>query len=252
MRSEEIRSTVLVPQPGEPVRCVLEDEVEGVGLLWRTLPVGGTLSLPADGQCARVLITVEGEVTVRSAGTEAKLGEGGVYVPTPDAPVEVYAPSEACMLELRRQVTGEEMAAFREGMPGPYTVDYDSAPTYSEDCKSEKTVSRMLIPAGMIPRFAMGSVETGGDDMVAPHEHPMLEQIFLGLKGNDCTAVIDELKYPFPEGMLLHIPLGSSHGILSAGTQQVRYLWMDFLLDETAMEYMRTAHRMDGPQNTRR
>jgi hypothetical protein len=44
----------------------------------------------------------------------------------------------------------------------PFALDYKDASTYRESFKSEKTISRTLIPKGLIPRFAAGSVQVNG------------------------------------------------------------------------------------------
>ena len=83
-------------------------------------------------------------------------------------------------------------------------------------------------------------------DLIAKHTHPMLEQFFFGLDENNCIALIDDVRYPFTGNMLLHIPLGSDHGVLLEETHACHYLWMDFLLNEEALRYMDEAHRLNN------
>ena len=90
--------------------------------------------------------------------------------------------------------------------------------------------------------FAMGSVETYGKDRIEQHSHPHLEQYFFSLAENNCIALIDDLQYPFGPNSVLHIPLGSNHGIHLDDEHSCHYLWIDFLLNEEALEYLDTAH----------
>ena len=245
MKYTDIKSVNLSGHSGESCRALMEGEVKDTALTYWTLGPGEHFDLPKCTHFARVLIVYTGTVAVSSGGETVTLHEQSIYVPSPDVSVKVAASADAGIIELRRYPANGE-SSICPGAPAlPYVVDYDRAPTYSEDCKSEKTISRMLIPAGIITQFAMGSVQTHGDDDVSKHTHPMLEQFFLGLSDNDCTALIDDVEFPFHADTLLHIPRGSDHGIRSRGSQSVHYLWLDFLLDETGLTYMEQTHKMN-------
>lgn len=116
---------------------------------------------------------------------------------------------------------------------------------YSEGIKSDKTVNRMILPEGMIPRFCMGSVETTGPDEVEEHDHPMLDQLFFGLPGCNCTCYADNEKTVLSDNMLLHIPLGSKHSVSVAEGDKLAYIWMDFFLTLEGEKYMSEQHKMD-------
>ena len=92
----------------------------------------------------------------------------------------------------------------------------------------------------------MGSVETEGPDIVDRHEHPMLEQLFFGLKGNECLVAADDLSLEFTEDMLLHIPLGSSHGVEVSKEKKLHYLWLDFFMNQDDMSYISEAHKTES------
>ena len=126
-----------------------------------------------------------------------------------------------------------------------YAKPFAECPTYSEDIKSEKSINRLILPEGLVPRFCMGSVETLGPDTVSEHEHPMLDQLFLGLKGCRCTVHADEKKALLTENVLLHIPLGSKHSVSVKKGDKLNYLWLDFFLSLEGQEYMRKQHTMD-------
>ncbi len=118
-------------------------------------------------------------------------------------------------------------------------------PTYTESIKSEKTLNRMILREGMIPRFCAGTVETIGPDKVDSHVHPMLDQIFLGLPGCNCTCYADEESAELTEFMLLHIPLGSEHASSVDAGKKLNYMWFDFFLTLEGQEYMNKQHTID-------
>ena len=124
----------------------------------------------------------------------------------------------------------------------PYALRYDDAVKYREDCKSEKTVSRMLLPEGIIPRLAIGSVQTTGPDRVERHEHPFCDQLFFSLPENDMTVEMDNVDFAMSGNTLLHIPLASSHGVAVHERGIAHYIWMDFVIDPRGIEYLHSAH----------
>jgi len=91
----------------------------------------------------------------------------------------------------------------------------------------------------------MGTVQTKGPDEVGAHEHPMLEQLFFGLSGNNCTVYADDAQTAFPEYSVLHIPLGSRHSVSVEEGETLNYIWMDFFLDSKGEEWLDT-HIVDG------
>jgi hypothetical protein len=91
----------------------------------------------------------------------------------------------------------------------------------------------------------MGTVETVGPDSVGAHEHPMLEQLFLGLVGNKCTVYADDTQVEFLEHSLLHIPLGSRHSVSVEEGESLHYVWMDFFLTKQGEDWLDT-HIVDG------
>ena len=61
----------------------------------------------------------------------------------------------------------------------------------------------MILPEEVVPRLCMGSVSSTGPDKVAAHKHPMLEQLFFGLKGNEVLVYADGVPGSFHENDLL-------------------------------------------------
>ncbi len=128
-----------------------------------------------------------------------------------------------------------------------YFKKFTDCEAYTEPIKSPKTVSRTIFPNKYIPRIAMGTVQASGPDKVDPHEHAMLEQLFLGLAGNDITVSADDAKANLPEYSLLHIPLGSSHGVKVDQGKEMYYIWMDFFLDKKGEEWLKTHNAIKKP-----
>jgi len=93
-----------------------------------------------------------------------------------------------------------------------------------------------------VPRLCIGSVETSGPDEVATHTHPMLDQLFFGLPGNDCMVMADNAESRFLENDLLHIPLGSMHGVSVEAGKHLHYIWIDLFHSEEEMGYMKDTH----------
>ena len=121
-------------------------------------------------------------------------------------------------------------------------LPYDSAPKYKEDCKSEKTVSRMLLSDGILGSLAIGSVETYGEDKVEAHEHPFCDQLFFSFPENDMHITIDGEPFPLKGNVLVHIPLASSHGVIVQKGGCAHYLWIDFIIGKEGSDYMSSAH----------
>ena len=231
--------------PGTESCCLMDQEIRGTRVNYCSLKPEESICFAECSGFSRILIILSGTGTALQQGGTFCLHMRDVLVQQPQSPLTIRPGSAMGLIELQRSLTENEFLELSRSEQLPYYVEYDLAPTYREDCKSEKTVSRMLIPARVVPNFAMGSVQTAGVDRVEKHSHPMLEQYFFGMADNNCVAMIDDVEFPFGPNTLLHIPLGSDHGILSAENQTVHYYWMDFLFGEEGLTYMDTAHTMN-------
>jgi hypothetical protein len=121
-----------------------------------------------------------------------------------------------------------------------YYTKFSDCEPYTEKIKSPNTVSRTVLPADIIPRVSLGTVEAPGPDAVGAHEHPMLDQLFLGLSNNDIVVHADDKKAEFKEFSLLHIPIGSSHRVTVDENKKMYYMWMDFFLTKEGQEWLKT------------
>ena len=142
------------------------------------------------------------------------------------------------------QVIGDRLESYNTR----YIKDLSECPTYKEGIKSDKTLNRMILPEGLVPRLAMGSVETVGPDEVGEHEHPMLDQVFLGLEGCRCSCHADGEEIVLTENMMLHIPLGSNHHVSVENKEKLAYIWMDFFLSLEGEKYMGEQHQVEDQQ----
>lgn len=120
-----------------------------------------------------------------------------------------------------------------------FTKFTDTEP-YTEKIKSPNTVSRTVLPADIVPRVSLGTVEAKGPDEVGAHEHPMLDQLFLGLTDNDITVHADDASTELKAYSLLHIPIGSSHWVTVDENKKMNYMWMDFFLTKEGQEWLKT------------
>lgn len=121
-----------------------------------------------------------------------------------------------------------------------YFTRFSDCEAYTEKIKSPNTVSRTVLPADIIPRVSLGTVETQGPDAVGAHEHAMLDQLFLGLTDNDVNVHADDVSAAFGEYTLLHIPIGSSHWVTVEENKKMYYMWMDFFLSREGQEWLKT------------
>jgi len=166
--------------------------------------------------------------------------------------IEVAEGDSLHALRVRKQLTANdksELKALAANNAAPHVKKFADCPAYGEAIKSAKTVSRTLLPENYVPRVAIGTVETLGPDQVAAHRHPMLEQLFLGLEGNDVTVVADEARVPFTAFSLLHIPLGSNHGVEAGDGKKLRYVWMDFFLTLEGQEWLKMHKAIPAPSD---
>ena len=229
---------------GEENICIADNIIQGTKLIFYKIPPSGVL-IPTINKCARIIIVFENGVEIAQNNKKGiSLGEKDTYIADPQFDVLIKATSDnASVILLLRILTETEFEEFKKAKNElPYVAEYLKAKKYTEECKSPKTISRMLVPARIVPRFSMGSVQTSGDDLIEKHAHPMLEQYFISMKENNCSVLVDEVIMPFGGNTLLHIPLGSEHGVKSEKDQVVHYFWLDFLFDESGLKYMDTEH----------
>lgn len=214
---------------------ILPGEIENIKVYYRNLYEGEIFMSAPQENIYKVYILASGEININGTA----LCNRGLCAFSPDDKVDIEALAEAALLEIN---------LFSEVEPElgklPYFISYADAHTYKEDCKSEKTVSRMLLEPRIVPNLAVGSVETYNKDRVEAHKHPDVEQMFFGFSENDMHLLINGELFYMGGNTLVHIPLASSHGVEIADGGCAHYVWIDYIINEKGLEYMDSAHEM--------
>lgn len=255
IKLSDIRMEVLERRPGlRAARELLPGEIPGAAVIHHTLPAGERLTLPGQQEFIRILFLCEGAARFAAAGKTARYAEKAMFTAKPESEVQIEAETDAVLLEIRWAMNESDLAdlaASKEEFP--LTEAYADCTQYRDFFKSETTISRAILKQGVIPRFAMGSVEARGDDLVGQHAHPLLDQFFFSFPENDMDLLIDCRICPMKGDTLLHIPLGSNHGVIARGSQRMHYLWIDCTpqeMKEDAVAYLNEVHRETGCKQT--
>lgn len=224
---------------------LLPGEIPGAGVRHHALPAGTEMQVPQVADRLRVLFLVAGRVSLTDAGgAVTRLDGRACHVPHPDGPLRVAADADAELLEILWVLTPEEFASVASGEGSlPLTQPYSECEQYRDYFKSEKTISRTIVAPHVLPRFCMGSVESYGPDRIEPHAHPMLDQFFYGFAENDIELLVDGERHGMGGNLLLHVPLGSDHGVEVPDGKRMHYLWIDFFADGRDMDYIVDVHK---------
>ena len=220
------------------VENLLRGAIRGVETNRVTLDAAESGRLAAPSGAARVLIFVEGRGEARTGGRAFPWDGIAVLVSGPGAECALRTDAPARAISVECRIASSESASAEL----PWFRSYADCPAYREAIKSPNTVSRTIVPEGVVPRFCMGSVEVRGPDAVAAHRHPKLEQLFYGLPGNDCIVRADGADIPLGGDLLIHIPTGSEHAVRVASGKLLHYLWLDFFRREEDMDVIRQTH----------
>jgi len=198
-----------------------------------------------------VLFSLNGSAIILT-GEERHRFEEGFIVRIPyhkEFSIIVNQGSESHFLLFRKELNTFDLDGIIK-KPGEhstlYLKNFQECPVYTEDIKSSKSVNRMLLPVGLVPRFCMGSVETPGPDAVGVHEHPMLDQHFIGLKDCRCTVTAGDESFILTENVIVHIPMGSKHSVSVSDGDKLAYVWCDFFFTLKGEDYIGEQHRMDN------
>ena len=119
-----------------------------------------------------------------------------------------------------------------------------------QDPELAAAMERELVRQRIVPGFCMGSVESFGYDKVAQHPHPMLDQFFFSFPENEVEVLIDDFRIPMGGDTLLHIPLGSNHGVEVREGRHMHYIWIDFFLGQEGLDRLDGSHKHTGEQRS--
>lgn len=223
-------------------------EIPGTATYHITVPAGKKYVLGVDEAHYHIFILVEGACTMMTEGTTFEFDERVTFVPAPECEMTLTAKSNVQLVEIVWNITDEDIKLRADyGTEFPLVKPYATAIQYVDPNKSPKTISRMMIPHKIIPRFAIGSVESYGYDYVKPHSHPMLDQFFFSFPENNMSLIINGEKIPMDGNVMVHIPLGADHGVEVTGTDHLHYMWIDFLPDnEAGLKRLDERHKPTG------
>ena len=230
---QQIPIVVLAKQAKEAnvhyCKSVLENEIKDIHVEHIALTSKHDITDSTQDGYKTVYLFVKGNGDVVVENTNYQIVPETIFLPNAVKNITIKSANEStlhylkitCKLSAKDHIDLQELPT--ENTQNIYYAKFSDCQSYSETIKSPNTVSRTILSNQYIPRVAMGTVETKGPDKVAAHEHPMLEQLFLGLSKNNCIVYADDEKVDFPEYSVLHIPLGSRHSV-SVEKDEVMYL----------------------------
>lgn len=233
---------------------LLPGEIPGAGVVHHSLPAGSFLAYAGQTECIRIFFLCSGAARFSAAGKSFFYSEKAMFTAKPESDVQIEAETDAVLLEIRWAMNESDLADLAASTAEfPLSEAYADSTQYRDFFKSETTISRSILKQSVIPRFAMGSVEARGDDLVGQHAHPLLDQFFFSFPENDMDLLIDCRICPMKGNTLLHIPLGSNHGVIARGQQYMHYLWIDCTpqsMKEDAVAYLNEVHKETGVKET--
>jgi hypothetical protein len=229
---------------------VLSHEIEGVNIEYYSVKGACEIIEPSDPDCCNILLSVNGEALLHSGDEVFEFGSDCIVrIPyNKQYSIKIDKEKEFHFLRLRKFLNDADRKVILSNQDMHSTIyikAISDCQVYTEDIKSKKSINRMILPEGLVPRLCMGSVETEGPDWVTEHEHPMLDQLFLGRANCICTCYADGEKEMLTENKILHIPPGSKHSVSVADGDKLSYIWIDFFLTLEGQKYMDEQHRMN-------
>ena len=213
---------------------ILKGEIKNIKVFYHKLRQNETFVSKYEENMAKVFILAEGEISINKNIMKKR----GISAFLPEHEVSITGIKNAAVLEIKVLID----SAQADKTQLPYYLNYEDADKYKENCKSEKTTSRTLLKQRILPNIAIGSVETYGPDEVGCHTHPYIEQMFFAFSENDMELVIDGELFHMSGNALVHIPLASNHGVLIKENQCAHYVWIDYIIDDRALEYLDSTH----------
>lgn len=225
---------------------ILENEIEGVHVEHVAITSEDEI-IDCSRECFKAIyLFIKGAGTVIAANTSYEIVPETIFLPNLVKKIAIRAAKNDTLhyLKISIELTAQDQLDLKEfpveNIQNAYYAKFIDCQSYTEQIKSPNTVSRTILSNKYIPRVAMGTVQTTGPDKVGAHEHPMLEQLFLGLTKNSCVVYADEAQVDFSQYSVLHVPLGSRHSVSVEKDEIMYYVWMDFFLDKKGEEWLKT------------
>ncbi len=226
---------------------MLPGEIMGVDVIYHYWEEGKKVEYKRDEDTLHMFFLVNGNLSFSYEGKEYNYFEKALFVGATDCGVIVSALSPSAFVEITFALTENDLKGLISNRINfPISVLYKDAVQYRDPFKSEKTISRMIVPHRIIPRFSLGSVETYGSDLIGQHEHPLLDQYFFTFPETKMSLLVDESTIIVEGNTLLHIPLGSNHGVRTDENGAAHYLWIDVVLTPDGDDYLDEVHKRTG------
>jgi len=225
---------------------ILENEIKGIQVEYIAITSENPIVDYSKEGYKTIYLFVKGTGNVMAENTNYEIVPETILLPNIVENTTIQAAKNETLhyLKISSELTIQDLADLKEfpteNTQNVYYAKFSDCQSYTEPIKSPNTISRTILPNKYIPRIAMGTVQTKGPDEVGAHEHPMLEQLFLGLSENNCVVYADDAQTDFPQYALLHIPLGSRHSVSVEKDEVMYYVWMDFFLDKKGEEWLKT------------
>ncbi len=231
-------------------KSILDNEIKGIHVAHIAITGENAILDSSKEGYKTIYLFVEGKGNVMAANKSYEIVPETILLPNVVKEIAIKTAKNDTLhyLKISSKLTDQDLLDLKEfpakNTQNVYYAKFTDCKSYTEPIKSPNTISRTILPNKYIPRIAMGTVQTKGPDKVGFHEHPMLEQLFLGLSKNNSVVYADDAKVGFPEYSVLHIPLGSSHSVSVEKDEVMYYVWMDFFLDKKGEEWLKT-HNVD-------
>lgn len=225
-------------------KSILPGEINGLETFYGELVRGNVYKFLPEEKKLRILLFTNGAGNINQDDMSFPIHEFAMFIPGMHREFSIAGGKEnLSYLEIMMYLSPQDLETLKHQQgKWPFYIVYSECRKYNESIKSKKTISRMILHEDIVPRLCIGSVETSGPDKVAAHTHPMLEQLFFGLPGNDCMVKADTAKTRFLENDLLHIPLGSRHGVSVEAGKDLHYIWIDLFHNQEEMDYITNTH----------
>ena len=252
MKSEKLSKKNLIQESDDYLlrKEILPGEIEGVDIEFFIIKGSSMISEAGSENYYDIILSLDGDLFIEMERKKYKAGSPYIVRMPYNKDYLVYnnGNEQVAFLRLRKSLDVHDRNLIFKNIKEHSDIFIKAlvdCPVYTEEIKSSKSLNRILLPEGKVPRLCIGYVETSGPDTVAEHEHPMLDQLFLGMKECNCICKADDSSELLRENMILHIPLGSKHSVTVEENCKLAYIWLDFFLTIEGQKYIRTQHQME-------
>jgi hypothetical protein len=234
----------------QQTRCVIPmllGEIKGASVYYHGMLSGDKVTYENSPDVLKTFFLINGEISFSNGKRNDCFKERASYVADLSEKLEINCLSNAQFIEIQWMLSDNDKRFIKDNkVELPMTQLYYDCEQYRETFKSPKSISRSVIGHHALPRFCMGSNESYGPDRVEPHAHPLLDQFFFSFPDNEVSLLIDDQIQHYPGNTLIHIPLGSNHGVQIEAGKKMNYMWIDFIIDPKGVDYLDEVHQPTG------